>query len=380
MLLPAGRDGELALVRDRRGTQLRLVPSGSDAAASTSSYDVPLVQAPDDEKGLAASVDALPSAGLVAIAGDDELTKVLLSEEARWGRGLTVVLVGSYDTDAAETLLLSGARRRGGPGCRARGREMTDVGLGPRREGVLGSLFEPRGVVVIGASTDPDKLGGAMAASLAGLGLPVALVNSRGGGGMFTSVREAADGSPVPLDLAVLCVPAAACAAVLEECADAGVGAALICAGGFAEAGGDGLEHERRLREAASSTGIRLLGPNTSGFFVPASGLRASFVPGVAHLTAGSVAVVAASGGLNHALAFALERQDVGVSLGVGIGAGIDVTAVDVLEHLARRRPHDGDRPAHRDRQRRTGVARGRREGLCHQARRGAGGGRARHR
>ena len=212
---------------------------------------------------------------------------------------------------------------------------MTDVGLGPRHERGLGSLFEPRGVVVIGASTDPDKLGGAMAASLAGPGLPVALVNSRGGGGMFTSVREAADGSPVPLDLAVLCVPAAACAAVLEECADAGVGAALICAGGFAEAGGDGVEHERRLREAASSTGIRLLGPNTSGFFVPASGLRASFVPGVAHLTAGSVAVVAASGGLNHALAFALQRQDVGVSLGVGIGAGIDVTAVDVLEHLA---------------------------------------------
>ncbi|TGN65137.1 2-polyprenyl-6-methoxyphenol hydroxylase [Nocardioides eburneiflavus] len=107
VLLPAGRDGELALVRDRRGTQLRLVPSGSDAAASTSAYDVPLVRAPDDEKGLAASVDALPSAGLVAITGDDELTKVLLSEEARWGRGLTVVLVGSYDADAAETLLLS---------------------------------------------------------------------------------------------------------------------------------------------------------------------------------------------------------------------------------------------------------------------------------
>ena len=198
----------------------------------------------------------------------------------------------------------------------------------------LAVLFEPRGVVVIGASTDPDKLGGAMAASLSGMGVPVALVNSRGGDDMFTTVREAAAGSSASLDLAVLCVPAAACATVLEECAAVGVGAALICAGGFAEAGGEGIEHERRLREAASSSGIRLLGPNTSGFFVPDSGLRASFVPGVAHLTPGSVAVVAASGGLNHALAFALQRQDVGVSLGVGIGAGIDVTAIDVLDHL----------------------------------------------
>jgi acyl-CoA synthetase (NDP forming) len=200
--------------------------------------------------------------------------------------------------------------------------------------GDLQALFAPRGIVIVGASADPDKLGGAMAASLAGTDLPVARVNSRGGPGMFTSVAEAAEGVNAPLDLAVLCVPASVCPDVLEECAAVGIGAALICAGGFAEAGGAGVDHERRLREVASSTGIRLLGPNTSGFFVPATGLLASFVPGVAHLTPGSVAVVAASGGLNHALAFALQRQGTGLSLGVGIGAGIDVTATEVLDHL----------------------------------------------
>jgi acyl-CoA synthetase (NDP forming) len=208
----------------------------------------------------------------------------------------------------------------------------TDVAL--HRATGLASLLSPRGVVVVGASADPDKLGGAMAASLASSEVPVALVNSRGGPGMHVTVAEAAALSAVPLDLAILCVPAAACAAVLEECAAAGVRAALVCAGGFAEAGGEGIEHERRLLAAANSTGVRLLGPNTSGFFVPGAGLRASFVPGVAHLTPGSVAVVAASGGLNHALAFALQRQDAGVSIGIGIGAGIDVSATDVLEHL----------------------------------------------
>jgi acyl-CoA synthetase (NDP forming) len=218
---------------------------------------------------------------------------------------------------------------------------MTDLEAGLRSDapssggsGDLRALFAPRGVVVVGASADPGKLGGAMAASLAGRELPVALVNSRGGPGMHTSVAEAAQASSVPLDLAVLCVPAAACASVLEECARAGVTAALVCAGGFAEAGGEGAEHERRLLEVATATGVRLLGPNTSGFFVPGTGLRASFVPGVAHLSPGPVAVVAASGGLNHALAFALQRQDAGLSLGVGIGAGIDVTSTEVLDHL----------------------------------------------
>jgi 2-polyprenyl-6-methoxyphenol hydroxylase-like FAD-dependent oxidoreductase len=84
--------------------RLRCVLSPAELQA----YDVPLVQAPDDERGLEAAIGMLPETGMVAIAGDDELTKVLLSEEARLGRGLTTIVMGPYDEDAAETLLLSG--------------------------------------------------------------------------------------------------------------------------------------------------------------------------------------------------------------------------------------------------------------------------------
>uniref|UniRef100_UPI0019396B33 CoA-binding protein n=1 Tax=Segeticoccus rhizosphaerae TaxID=1104777 RepID=UPI0019396B33 len=202
----------------------------------------------------------------------------------------------------------------------------------------LDALFAPRGVLVVGASNDPDKLGGAMAARLDSYPAPVARVNNRGGAGMHSTVAEAAaevcraGGTP---DLAVLCVPAAACAEVITDCAVQGVRAVLICAGGFAETGPFGAAIQEQVMQAARDCNVRVLGPNTSGFFVPHRGLWASFVPGVEALQPGRVAVVAASGGLNHALAFALERQDVGLSLGVGIGAGIDVTAVDVLLHLA---------------------------------------------
>ena len=89
------------------------------------------------------------------------------------------------------------------------------------------------------------------------------------------------------------------------------------------------------LYRVARETGVRLLGPNTSGFFAPHLGLTASFVPAAGQLPAGDIAVVAASGGVNHALAFDLVAAGNGISLGVGIGAGLDVTAADVLEHLA---------------------------------------------
>lgn len=198
----------------------------------------------------------------------------------------------------------------------------------------LEGLFAPRGIVVVGASADADKLGGAMARSLATVD-HVSLVNARGAGGMHVSLAEAAAAASSPLDLGVLCVPAAACAQAVRDCAAVGVTHVLICAGGFAEVGPAGAARQAELEQAVAETGVRVLGPNTSGFFVPPTGLVASFVPAAAQIGAGGVAVVAASGGLNHALAFAFQRRGVGLSLGAGIGAGFDVAAPEVLRHCA---------------------------------------------
>lgn len=198
--------------------------------------------------------------------------------------------------------------------------------------GDLTALFAPRGVAVVGASRNPGKLGAVLARSLRGFGGHVALVNSRDDA-MHGSVRAAAASGPV--DLAIICVPAAACADVLADAADAGVRAAVVCGGGFAEAGGAGVAYQHALAEVVAATGIRLLGPNTSGFLAPHAGLAASFVAGVTRVRPGRIAVVAASGGVNHALAFLLTEAGHGISLAAGLGNGIDVTAPDVLEHLA---------------------------------------------
>ncbi|MGV9915262.1 acetate--CoA ligase family protein [Streptomyces tendae] len=199
----------------------------------------------------------------------------------------------------------------------------------------LSAFFSPRGIVVVGASASPGKLGAAMAASLRGYPGHLALVNSRGGEGMHTSIGAAVAAGPVPTDLAVLCVPAAAVPDTLRQAAAHGIRAALVCAGGFAEAGGPGLELDRRVRAAVADTGIRLVGPNTSGYFLPGQDLTASFAPGAATLPRGPVAVVAASGGVNHALSFRLAAAGAGLRLGIGLGSGLDVTHADVLDHLA---------------------------------------------
>lgn len=201
----------------------------------------------------------------------------------------------------------------------------------------LRPLFAPRGIAVIGASRDESKLGAVMERSLATFPGPMAGINPRDvnpAQRRFATVGEAAQALDATLDLAVLCVPAALSAGAVAAAAAGGARAALVCSGGYAEAGGPGITYQADLLAAARDNGVVLLGPNTSGFIVPARGLTASFVPGAAAVPTGAVAVVAASGGVNHALAFMLADAGAGVSLAVGLGNAVDLTSADVLAHL----------------------------------------------
>jgi acyl-CoA synthetase (NDP forming) len=201
----------------------------------------------------------------------------------------------------------------------------------------LDPLFAPRGIAVVGASRDPSKLGAVMVRSLRSFPGTVVGVNARDvdpAAGRYPSVAEAV-ASVGRIDLAVLCVPAAVSAPALADAAAGGVRAALVCSGGYAEVGAAGAGHQQDLLDAATDAGVVLLGPNTSGFLAPGRGLHATFVPGAGAVPAGPVAVVAASGGVNHALAFLLADAGLGVSLAVGLGNAVDVDAADVLEHVA---------------------------------------------
>lgn len=199
----------------------------------------------------------------------------------------------------------------------------------------LDPLFAPKSIAVIGASASPEKAGYAMMQSLASFTGRLYPINPRGGEILghraYASVAELAE---VP-ELAVLVVPPAAVPTALEQCGAAGVRAAVICSGGFAESGPEGQALQERVVEIARATGIRLLGPNTSGFINPVDAVCANFMPSVTELKAGGVSIVAQSGGVNLALSFMLARANVGLRLAAGLGNAVDVGFVDVLDYLA---------------------------------------------
>ncbi|RPF21874.1 acetate--CoA ligase family protein [Myceligenerans xiligouense] len=199
----------------------------------------------------------------------------------------------------------------------------------------LDALLRPRGIAVVGASAGPGKAGHAMMQALDGFTGELYPVNPRGGTVRGRTALTSLGELPGPVDLAVLVVPPRAVPGAIEEAARVGVRAAVVCAGGFAESGPEGRRLQERAVEAARRGGVRLLGPNTSGFMNPVDGVFANFMPAAATLRPGTVGIVAQSGGVNLTIAFLLDRAGLGLRLGVGLGNAADTGFADLLDFYA---------------------------------------------
>jgi acetate---CoA ligase (ADP-forming) len=218
------------------------------------------------------------------------------------------------------------------------------VEAGPRRHD-LSPLFRPAGVALIGASADASHIRGRITAQLMKCGYPGRIFAVHPKGGEIMGLKAYASISAVPerVDLALIAIPAAAVAGVLEECAAAGVRAAYIFSSGFAEEGGEKHALQERIREIAGRTGLVVAGPNAVGYmnvdlpivasFTPAVDL--SILPGLRAADASRrVAVISQSGGLAFALFNRGIKRRLPFSVVVNTGNEADVDLVDVGEFL----------------------------------------------
>ena len=199
----------------------------------------------------------------------------------------------------------------------------------------LSRLFDPRSVAVVGASANEDKPGFQILRALGPFRGAVHPVNPRGGEILGRPVHRSLGEVPGPVDLVALVLPARHSLAVLEDAASIGAGAAFMVSGGFGETGASGAALEADIAGACRAGGIRLLGPNTSGFLRPSRGLACTFLPAAAELRPGPIGIVAQSGGINLTLAMMANAQGLGVSLAVGLGNAADLGVAETLDYLA---------------------------------------------
>ena len=196
------------------------------------------------------------------------------------------------------------------------------------------ALFEPRGVVVAGASSHPGKFGfvslhNVLAAGYSGR---VAATNLSGeeilGIQTVPSILDLPDGE---FDLAFVCTPASTNAQLLRDCAARGIRAAFLTSAGYGEAGDEGRRAQEELVELADELGILVAGPNGQGVVSTPVQLCAQIV--APNPPPGRIGVASQSGNFVSSFMNLGVQTGIGFSRGVSAGNAAMVTVADYLEY-----------------------------------------------
>lgn len=199
----------------------------------------------------------------------------------------------------------------------------------------VGNILRPRSVAVIGASTDPTKVGNVVLTNLlrAGFTGPVYPVHAERTSVAGVRAYPSVSDIPDDIDLAVAAVPADMIEQVLDDCLAKEVRALVIVSSGFSEAGNAGRRRERALVRAARAHGMRVVGPAALGVANtdPAVSLNATLAPRMP--TAGRIGFFCQSGALGIAILDQAASRGLGLSTFVSAGNRADLSGNDLLQY-----------------------------------------------
>ncbi len=203
---------------------------------------------------------------------------------------------------------------------------------------LLQSLFAPRRIALIGASSDVRRLTARAQIYLRRHGFRGALypVNPRAAEVLGEPAFPSLAAVPEPVDLAYILLGTALVPEAVAECAAARVPVACILADGFADAGPEGAAIERGLLATARAGGTRLIGPNSMGLINVPAGIACSVNAALEaeSLPKGRLSLVSHSGSLMGTLLSRAAARGIGFAKLIGTGNEADLTAGEIAELL----------------------------------------------
>lgn len=201
----------------------------------------------------------------------------------------------------------------------------------------LQALLAPDSIVIIGASSDSNKLTGRPLFNLArdGFSGRVYPINPRhesiAGLPCFVSLQALPE---VP-DLAVVMVAAERVCEQVDALGRFGVKVTIVCSSGFAEVGEAGKHLEVELLTTARRYGMRLAGPNNLGLVNAFRRMPLTFSQYADEpVRAGPVGFVSQSGAFGTAVAALARGRGLGLGYFVSTGNQLDIDAIEVLDRI----------------------------------------------
>jgi len=205
----------------------------------------------------------------------------------------------------------------------------------------LSRFLNPRGVAVVGVSSDPGRIGGQGLRLLTDFGYQGRIypVNPK-----YTEVKGLPcypdlASVPQPCDVALIAVSAQHVPGAIEQCGRAGIPFALVLSSGFSEIGGEGKVLQEKVVAAARRANVRMVGPNCLGLLNLKDNARIGF-GGTSQLTSlkpGPMAMVTQSGGFGFGVVSAAAYFGVGCNYAISTGNEADLTLLDWVADLIER-------------------------------------------
>ena len=198
----------------------------------------------------------------------------------------------------------------------------------------LDRIFKPESIAVVGASAKRNTIGFALIENLLNGGFKGKLIPINPNYPKLQGLKAYPSLSEVKgsVDLAIIATPIPTVPDVIDDCAQAGVGGAVIISAGGKEIGEKGTEIENRIRTKAQKAGIRIIGPNCMGIICPYMNMNASFVSIMPKR--GAMAFISQSGAICATILDLSAREQIGFSHFVSIGSMLDVDFGDLIDYL----------------------------------------------
>jgi len=197
----------------------------------------------------------------------------------------------------------------------------------------LDSIFTPTSVALVGASERAGSVGRTVLWNLISnpFGGTIYPVNPKHAQVLGIRAYASLQALPEIPDLVVVCIPAEGVPALMRQCVELGVPAAIVISAGFKETGEHGKQLEAQILQTVQGS-MRVVGPNSVGVMNPILGLNATFSNTMAR--SGNVAFISQSGALCTAILDWANRENVGFSGFVSVGSMLDVNWGDLIDHF----------------------------------------------
>ena len=201
---------------------------------------------------------------------------------------------------------------------------------------MLDSLFKPKSVAVIGASTKTLHIGNRVIRNLLDFGFKgdIYPINPKADEIRGIKALKSILDAPDDIDVVHMVIPAKFVPQAVEECGQKGVKNIIINSGGFSETGAAGAAYEKDFLERAKKYGIRMFGPNCQGIINSDPAIRAYCNFTFTYPEVGYISIAALSGGVAEVIHQGFSEMGVGTRIYASNGNACDVTIPEILRYL----------------------------------------------